>query len=110
MKFYNVYILLCADGSYYTGITSDVEKRLIDHNSGRKPNAYTYNRRPVELVWSQSFTEPVQAILFEKKIKKWSRAKKEALINGAYEMLSELSECKNISHYMNHIGHKKKDG
>ncbi len=99
MKFYYVYILICSDASYYTGITSDLEQRIEQHNSGMHPSSYTSSRKPVKLLWSQAFTEPQQAITFEKKIKKWSRAKKEALINGDYDTLPELSECKNDSHY-----------
>ena len=65
------------------------------------PDAYTCSRRPVELVWYQDFTEPNQAIYFEKKIKKWSRAKKEAIINDDWDLLPLLSECKNETHSKN---------
>ena len=77
MKFYFVYILLCNDNSLYVGITSDIERRVLEHNEGKYSEAYTHSRRPVTLLFYQDFTEPSQAIEYEKKIKKWSRAKKQ---------------------------------
>jgi len=71
----------------------------MEHNSGKIKSAYTYQRRPVELVFFQEFNDPEQAIVFEKKIKKWSRAKKEALITENYEALQILSECRNARHH-----------
>ncbi|REG98278.1 GIY-YIG nuclease family protein [Flavobacterium aquicola] len=87
MRFYYVYILKCKDDSLYVGVTSDVERRLMEHNASKYPEAYTHNRRPVKLVFYQEFTEPNQAIEFEKKIKKWSRVKKQALIDGDFDRL-----------------------
>ena len=101
MKFYFVYILKCSDDSYYVGITSNLDRRVTEHNAGKYPEAYTFSRRPVELVWYQEFLEPNQAISFEKKIKKWSRAKKEAVINGEWDLLPILAECKNETHSKN---------
>ncbi len=94
MKIYNVYILLCSDKSYYTGITSDLNGRLESHQNGKDKNSYTYSRRPVEFVYHCEFTDPMMAITFEKRIKKWSRLKKEALIQGAYEKLPQLAKKK----------------
>ena len=51
MKFYFVYILKCSDASYYVGITSNLDRRVSEHNAGKYPDAYTHSRRPVELVW-----------------------------------------------------------
>ena len=99
MKFYYVYILCCSDNSLYVGVTSDVERRLMEHNGGKYKNAYTHSRRPVTLAFYQNFTDPNQAIEFEKKIKKWSRAKKQALIDGDFDRLQSLSECRNATHY-----------
>lgn len=99
MKFYFVYILRCSDDSLYTGITNDLERRLNEHNNGLNKNAYTYNKRPVKLQFFQEFTEPDQAINFEKKIKKWSKTKKEALIKGDFDMIQTLSECRNATHH-----------
>ena len=99
MKFYYTYILLCSDGSLYVGITSDIERRLMEHNAGKYPNAYTYSRRPVTLAFCQDFMEPNQAIEFEKKIKKWSRVKKQALIDDNFDALQNLAECRNATHF-----------
>ena len=92
MKSYFVYILKCSDKSYYTGITNNLEKRVAEHNYGDDKNSYTYNRRPVELVFSQNFSEAETAILREKQIKGWSRAKKEALIAGNFDEIVRLSK------------------
>lgn len=94
MKIYFVYILRCKDNTYYTGITSDLETRIQEHKSGKHFNSYTYNRRPVELVFYTKFTNVEQAIEVEKQIKKWSKAKKEALINNKLEKLPNLAKKK----------------
>ena len=94
MKKYFVYILLCSDKSYYTGITSNLEERIFQHNSGYNPKAYTYTRRPVKLVYSIEFSDPYIAIEKEKQIKKWSRKKKQALIEGKFDLLKQLSKKK----------------
>jgi len=98
MKFYYVYILRCRDNSLYTGITNNIDRRLNEHNDGKLPNAYTFQRRPVKLEFFQEFTEPIQAIYFEKKLKKWSKLKKEALIKGDFDLIQTLSECRNATH------------
>ncbi|WP_282144309.1 GIY-YIG nuclease family protein [Cellulophaga baltica] len=94
MKTYYVYILKCFDKTYYTGFTSDLYSRLAEHNSGKHPDSYTFSRRPVHLVFYSEFTEASLAIDTEKKIKKWSKAKKEALINGDFEVLPNLAKKK----------------
>ena len=94
MKKYYVYILLCSDNTYYTGVTSDFVKRLEEHQQGKYKDSYTYSRRPVNLVYYCEFTDPEVAIIHEKRIKKWSRQKKKALINGEYEKLPNLSKKK----------------
>ena len=91
MKEMFVYILKCSDNSYYTGVTNNVERRVIEHQEGIDNKSYTYNRRPIELVFYQSYTDASNAIMFEKKLKGWSRAKKEALINNNLHLLPELS-------------------
>ncbi|MCJ8210706.1 GIY-YIG nuclease family protein [Mucilaginibacter sp. RS28] len=88
---YFVYILKCRDNSYYTGITNDLERRLHEHQTGLNNFAYTYNRRPVKLVFFERFIDINQAIAFEKQVKGWSRKKKEALIDQQWELLPELS-------------------
>lgn len=77
-----VYILLCADGSYYTGFTRrPPDERLAIHRSGR-PGSYTATRLPVEMVWCAEFDRDAEAFAVERQIKGWSRAKKQALIAG----------------------------
>jgi predicted GIY-YIG superfamily endonuclease len=79
---YAVYILRCADGTYYTGLTKDLEARLREHQDGALPGSYTFKRRPVQLVWSEVTESYSEAFRWEHQIKGWSRAKKEALIRG----------------------------
>jgi putative endonuclease len=92
MNQYFVYILLCSDNSYYTGVTNDLERRLYEHENGLDPNSYTFKRRPVKLVFQESFNDVIQAIAFEKQVKGWRRAKKEAIINGDWHLLPGLSK------------------
>ncbi len=94
MKIFHVYILECSDKSYYTGFTSNLNKRYIQHQTGYYKNCYTYNRRPLELVFMADFTEAEMGIAFEKQVKKWSRAKKKALIDGKMEDLVQLAKKK----------------
>jgi putative endonuclease len=89
-----VYILECADQTYYTGVTNNPELRVEQHQAGIDPDAYTFTRRPVKLAFLQMFNSPLQAFDFETRIKKWSRAKKQALINGHYHKLPGLSKKK----------------
>lgn len=91
-KMYFVYILRCADGIYYTGVTNDVQRRLLEHQGGENSNSFTFSRRPVSLVYLTEFSNIEHAIEMEKKIKKWSKAKKEALINENYDLLPTLSK------------------
>ncbi len=84
-----VYILRCADGSYYVGSTWSLEKRLEEHNSGVY-QGYTSRRLPVELVWSCDFPTEHEAFLTERQLKGWSRAKKEALIRGDLEGVHQI--------------------
>ncbi|MBP9601849.1 MAG: GIY-YIG nuclease family protein [Lutibacter sp.] len=98
MKSYYVYILKCLDGYLYTGITNNIDRRLTEHNEGILKNCYTFNRRPVELIFQQVFNDVNQAIYFEKKIKKWSQKKKLALANDDFDLLQILSECRNCTH------------
>lgn len=89
-----VYILECSDGSFYTGVTNDLDRRVAEHNEGANPKAYTYNRRPVKLVYFEDHSDPYFAISREKQIKGWSREKKIAMIKGEWEKLPELSKPK----------------
>ena len=101
MNYYYVYILKCSDKSYYTGVTNDMNRRLYEHQNGINPTAYTHNKRPVELVFCDYFTDINQAIAFEKQVKGWTRKKKEAIIADNWEKLKELSICKNESNHKN---------
>jgi putative endonuclease len=97
MNYLCVYILECADRSFYTGVTNNLERRILEHQSGQNRQSYTFSRRPVILKWYSEDMGPNQAIELEKQIKKWSRIKKEALINGKFELLKQFAECKNLS-------------
>ena len=94
MKQSYVYILKCSDNSYYTGITSNLSKRINEHKLGLHKDSYTFNRRPLNLVYYAEFTDINLAIATEKQIKKWSRVKKEALINDEFEKLPNLAKKK----------------
>jgi putative endonuclease len=86
-----VYMLECADGSFYVGSTRDtLEARIAQHDAGVF-GGYTASRRPVRLVWSEHFQRIVDAVAAERQIKGWSRAKKKALIAGDWEHLSHLA-------------------
>ncbi len=87
-----VYMLRCADGSFYTGLTRrPVEERVGEHNSG-VIDGYTSARRPVELVWCETFHWATDAIAAERRIKKWSRRKKIALIEGDWDALKKAAK------------------
>lgn len=87
---YYAYMLKCADGSYYTGSTTNLELRLAEHEAGLDPKAYTYSRRPIQLVWFQEFVTHDEAFRAEHQIKGWSRAKKEALIRNDWEEIHRI--------------------
>lgn len=76
---YYIYILQCADESYYTGLTNDLKRRLREHASGKDHRAFTYSRRPVKLVWFEEIADKETARRREKQVKSMKRGKKEAL-------------------------------
>ena len=84
------YVVRCADGSYYTGHTDDIERRIPQHNSGEIAG-YTQKRRPVELMWCQDFATRLEALEAERQVKGWSRAKKEALFRADWQRIRELA-------------------
>jgi predicted GIY-YIG superfamily endonuclease len=88
-----MYILECADGSYYIGSTNNLKRRLLEHQEGRGAR-YTSRRLPVTLVYSEEFDHVVEAFEREKQVQNWSRAKREALINGNREFLPQLAKKK----------------
>jgi len=101
MKTYFVYILKCSDNSYYTGFTNNIERRFNEHEKGLNKECYTFNKRPLLLEWFETFNDVLDAIAIEKKIKGWSRRKKEALINQDWDKLVEYS--KNYTQFGNFI-------
>ena len=88
-----VYMLKCADDSYYVGHTDDLEMRLGQHQAATFPG-YTHKRRPVSLVYSAELPTRIEALEAERRIKGWSRAKKAALIEGDWEKISALARKK----------------
>ena len=84
------YMLRCSDGSYYVGHTDDLPKRIAEHQHGQGC-AWTRARLPVEHVWSQEFSTREEAKSAEQQIKRWSRAKKQALIGGDFDLLKLLA-------------------
>ena len=95
-----VYILQCSDDSYYTGSTNNLEIRISQHQNGEGAN-YTKKRLPVKLMFSQEYDRVDEAFYVEKQVQGWSRKKKQALIDGKFEMLHELSKCLNETHFSN---------
>jgi predicted GIY-YIG superfamily endonuclease len=87
-----MYILKCSDRSYYTGHTQDLRLRVKTHNEGRGP-LYTVMRRPVELAYWEEAPSRAEAVKRERQVKKWSRAKKEALISWDLAALKLSSQC-----------------
>jgi putative endonuclease len=97
----HMYILECADGSYYTGSTIDLERRLWQHQNGLGAK-HTANRLPVKLIYCEFFEHVSDAFNREKQVQGWTRQKKEALIAGDINRLHELAVCQNESHYEQH--------
>ena len=89
-----MYILRCSDGSYYTGSTRDLEGRLYEHQNGLGA-VFTKKRLPIKLVYCEEFERIDDAFYREKQVQVWSRAKKEALIQGQYDLLPKLAKTRN---------------
>lgn len=87
-----VYILKCADNSYYTGVTVDLERRLDQHATSA--TGYTAKRKPLELAWAEEFVNLDDAQAFEHQVKGWTRAKKEALMRGDWAEIQRLARKK----------------
>jgi putative endonuclease len=83
-------MLCCSDDSFYIGLTTDLSKRISEHESGVLPKAYTHSRRPVQLVWFGEFPTHEEAFTFERQIKGWSRAKKKALIDEDWDKIDQI--------------------
>lgn len=99
---YFVYIVKCSDNSYYTGVTNNVERRVYEHNTSHDVSTYTHDKRPVTLVFHESFKDVNQAIAFEKQVKGWTRKKKEALIDNNWDKIKKLATCINESSHENY--------
>jgi putative endonuclease len=87
---FHAYLLRCSDGSYYAGHTDHLEDRVAQHQSGLVAG-YTAVRRPIVLVWTESFSTRDEALAAERRIKGWSRAKKKALIQGDWDRIKVLA-------------------
>jgi len=88
---YYFYILRCRDNTLYCGQTNDLEKRLKQHNEDNKKGAkYTKGRRPVALVYSEKYSTLQEAMKREWQVKKWTKAKKQALIERNVDLLKKL--------------------
>lgn len=87
-----VYMLKCADQSYYTGHTDNLENRLMQHHQKMYPTCFTATRLPVQLVFSQEFATREEALTSERQIKGWGRRKKEALVRGDWQALSTYAK------------------
>jgi len=92
-----LYILECSDGTYYTGSTIDIERRLQEHQAG-EGSIYTKRRRPVKLIYLEEFDGIDEAFYREKQVQGWSRKKKEAMMAGNLKELPALSKSKNAGH------------
>lgn len=85
-----IYILRCSDGSYYTGHTDNLEKRIAEHQSG-EIKGYTFERLPVSMVFAQDFPTRAEALASERQIKGWSRKKKEAMMRGDWNAVKQFA-------------------
>jgi predicted GIY-YIG superfamily endonuclease len=90
-----VYILHCADNSYYTGHTDNLETRISQHQLGEH-DSYTSTRLPIKLLWTQECASRKEALSAERQIKGWSRNKKEAMIRGDWDEVSRLAKNKSV--------------
>ena len=95
-----MYILECADGTYYTGSARDLEKRIWEHENFLGAN-YTKKKHPVRLVYHEEFCRIDEAFYREKQVQGWSHAKKKALIEQDFRQIHKLAECRNESHCNN---------
>ena len=95
-----MYILECADGTFYTGSTIDLQKRLWQHENGLGAN-HTKKRLPVKLVYLEAYDRIDDAFYREKQLQGWTHAKKKALIGKNFFKIHKLAECQNESHFEN---------
>lgn len=94
------YILLCEGNNLYTGSTKNIDRRFAEHCAGEGAN-FTRKYKPIEIIYLESHPRIDFAFNREKQIQGWTRAKKEALINGDTNELKRLANCKNPSNSKN---------
>ncbi len=104
MKSFYVYILRCIDDTFYIGVTNNLDRRISEHSNGLNNRCYTYKRRPIIVCATFEFNDINYAIAFEKQIKRWSRAKKEALIKNDYDLISKLAQRYSLGERKNDDG------
>ena len=92
MKTYYVYMLRCFDGTFYIGVTDNLERRFAQHCHGEDPDCYTYIRRPLRIAYAGEFGSITQAIAFEKQMKGWSHRKKRAFAEKSWSQLKRFSK------------------
>ncbi len=92
--YFYVYILECSDGSYYTGYTNDLEKRVKEHNGTKRGAKYTRGKRPIKVVWSKGYKYKHYAMKAECRIKQLNRRQKELLVGGM--RLDKVMNKKNV--------------
>jgi putative endonuclease len=90
-KFVYVNLIVCSDSSIYTGVTKDLKQRYFEHENGLSKSSYTFSRRPFQCLHWEVYDSPMGAILREKQIKRWTRKKKMALIEGRMSDLKMMS-------------------
>ncbi len=96
-------MLECSDGTCYIGVTNDLARRMKEHKEGLIPDCYTISRRPLILKHYLIFGYINDAIYYEKKLKRWSRAKKEAFFKKDLKTLHEKAKCLNKTTHKNYI-------
>jgi len=92
-----VYILRCGDGTYYTGYSGNLTRRVRQHQSGSIPRAYTKSRRPVVLVWAGEFNTKEEARDYERTLKRWTTSRKEKLIVGDKSQTEQIKQDQGIT-------------
>jgi putative endonuclease len=96
MNTYYVYILRCFDGTFYVGVTNDIDRRFAEHQDGLDTHCYTYMRRPLRIEHVSEFQWVEEAIAFEKRLKGWSHRKKRAFLEKKWEDLKRYAHTSNI--------------
>jgi putative endonuclease len=84
-------MLRCIDDTFYVGMTNDIHRRLAEHYYGYNEQSYTYSRRPLVLMYADSFQQVIDAIAFEKRLKGWSHKKKRAFAQRDWPLLKRLA-------------------